>query len=76
MTTAHSPQSTEEAIVYRIAEARDRIKRELAKVIRGQDDVIEQLLIAQAWPSRPPPRPPIGTHGHFSKHVAAPVSIY
>ena len=46
MITANSPQSSEEAIVYRIAEARDRIKRELAKVIRGQDEVIEQLLIA------------------------------
>ena len=46
MITANSPQSSEEAIVYRIAEARDQIKRELAKVIRGQDEVIEQLLIA------------------------------
>ena len=33
MTTAPSPQSTEEAIVYRIAEAKVRIKRELAKVM-------------------------------------------
>lgn len=46
MITENSPQSTEEALVYRIAEAKVRIKRELAKVIRGQDDVIEQLLIA------------------------------
>jgi MoxR-like ATPase len=46
MTPANSHPSTEEAIVHRIAEARDRIKRELAKVIRGQDDVIDQLLIA------------------------------
>ena len=36
----------EENIVRRIAEGKARIKRELAKVIRGQDDVIEQLLIA------------------------------
>ncbi|MEM9079084.1 MAG: MoxR family ATPase [Verrucomicrobiota bacterium] len=46
MITANSPQSEEEALVYRIAEAKTGIKRELAKVIRGQDDVIEQLLIA------------------------------
>jgi len=46
MITANSPQSTEEAIVYRIAEAKEKIKRELAKAIRGQDEVIEQLLIA------------------------------
>ena len=46
MITANTHSSTEEALVYRIAEARDRIKRELAKVIRGQDEVIEQLLIA------------------------------
>jgi MoxR-like ATPase len=43
--TEKSP-STEEAIVYRIAEAKGRIKQELAKAIRGQDEVIEQLLIA------------------------------
>ncbi len=46
MITANDPQATEEALVYRIAEAKVRIKRELAKVIRGQDNVIEQLLIA------------------------------
>ena len=38
-------QSQEET-VRRIAEGKVRIKRELSKVIRGQDDVIEQLLIA------------------------------
>ena len=39
-------QQSEEAVVRRIAEGKVRIKAELAKVIRGQDDVIEQLLIA------------------------------
>lgn len=39
-------QSSQEETVRRIAEGKVRIKRELAKVIRGQDDVIEQLLIA------------------------------
>jgi len=39
-------QESEEAVVRRIAEGKVRIKRELAKVIRGHDDVIEQLLIA------------------------------
>ncbi len=37
---------TQEETVRRIAEGKVRIKRELSKVIRGQDDVIEQLLIA------------------------------
>jgi MoxR-like ATPase len=45
MSETHHPD-TEENIVRRIAEGRERIKRELAKVIRGQNDVIEQLLIA------------------------------
>ena len=39
-------QNSEEEIVNRIAEGKVRIKSELAKVIRGQDEVIEQLLIA------------------------------
>ncbi len=37
---------SQEETVRRIAEGKVRIKRELSKVIRGQDDVIEQLLIA------------------------------
>ncbi len=46
MTTANNSHAIEEALVRRIAEGKVRIKRELAKVIRGRDDVIEQLLIA------------------------------
>ena len=46
MITATNSHVVEEALVRRIAEGKVRIKRELAKVIRGQDDVIEQLLIA------------------------------
>src|SRR6187551_2883888 len=46
MITADESQITEEFLVHRIAEGKGRIKRELAKVIRGQDDVIELLLIA------------------------------
>ncbi|MGL4398766.1 MAG: AAA family ATPase [Luteolibacter sp.] len=46
MIQTEKPPSAEEAIVYRIAEAKGRIKQELAKAIRGQDEVIEQLLIA------------------------------
>ncbi len=46
MITPTIPHPAEQAIVFRIAEAKVRIKRELAKVIRGQDEVIEQLLIA------------------------------
>ena len=46
MIMANETIETEETLVFRIAESRTRIKRELAKVIRGQDDVIEQLLIA------------------------------
>jgi MoxR-like ATPase len=46
ITASNESLATEESIVRRIAEGRAQIKRELAKVIRGQDDVIEQLLIA------------------------------
>ncbi len=46
MIAADTTQPTEEALVYQLAEAKVRIRCELAKVIRGQDDVIEQLLIA------------------------------
>ena len=46
MITELDSQATEELLVRRIAEGRDRIRKELAKVIRGQDDVIELLLIA------------------------------
>jgi MoxR-like ATPase len=46
ITASNESLTTEESIVRRIAEGRAQIKRELAKVIRGQDDVIEQLLIA------------------------------
>ena len=46
ITAINESLATEESIVRRIAEGRAQIKRELAKVIRGQDDVIEQLLIA------------------------------
>jgi MoxR-like ATPase len=46
MITAIDSQATEELLVRRIAEGRDRIRKELAKVIRGQEDVIELLLIA------------------------------
>ena len=46
MIAATNSHVVEEALVRRIAEGKVRIKRELAKVIRGQDDVIEQLLIA------------------------------
>ena len=46
MITANDSLATEEQLVRRISEGRDRIRKELAKVIRGQDDVIELLLIA------------------------------
>ena len=46
MITANDSLAVEEQLVRRIAEGRDRIRKELAKVIRGQDDVIELLLIA------------------------------
>jgi MoxR-like ATPase len=46
MITANDTLATEEQLVRRIAEGRDRIRKELAKVIRGQEEVIELLLIA------------------------------
>ena len=46
MITANDSLAVEEQLVRRIAEGRDRIRKELAKVIRGQEDVIELLLIA------------------------------
>src|SRR6218665_1844554 len=46
MITANNPQPTQQSLVPRSAEAKLQIKKELAKVIRGQDEVIELLLIA------------------------------
>jgi probable selenium-dependent hydroxylase accessory protein YqeC len=45
-TQPHTPPDTEQQTVQDLFEGRARIERELAKVIVGQKDVIEQLLIA------------------------------
>jgi MoxR-like ATPase len=45
MTTEHAPQD-DLAAVKRCKEAYDRLRAELAKVIVGQDKVIEQVLVA------------------------------
>jgi MoxR-like ATPase len=45
--TAHPPPSADdEQAVARLREARGRLKAEIAKTIVGQDEVIEQLLVA------------------------------
>ena len=45
MSIPHPAPSDEKEIVLRLAEARRRIDSELRKVIIGQDEVVEQLLI-------------------------------
>jgi MoxR-like ATPase len=45
-STASEPQSSQRTIVERLTAGRARIQAELAKVIVGQQEVIEQILIA------------------------------
>ena len=42
------------AVIARLREARDRVKREMAKVVVGQNEIIESLLIGLLVPRARP----------------------
>src|SRR5438045_8737548 len=45
MTATSGPASDDVAVIERLGEARDRVKQEMAKVIVGQHEIVDSLLI-------------------------------